>query len=602
MTSFYGDALTVVDISNPASPTVVAELQNTTDFPAPSDVAIEGNYAYVVNQNTNGPLTVVNISNPLSPTVVSTSNAIGLSGGYRIRVSGNFAYVAARNVAAITPVDISNPAAPYVITSVISGADLNSTTGLDLMNQGGSEYVVGSSPYLSGQSNITYPTFPAPGLSSPLNTGTISAIQLDPVAADTPTINPSSEPGTSGQPYTTSASASFSFSTADTVSTVACSLDGSAYAPCTTLTSAQYSGLALGSHTFTVQATDAAGNNSTASYSWTIQASQPPPTNTAVPVITGSTVVGGTLTANTGSWTGNPTSYSYQWQRCNAHGAACVGLVTTGPTYTVGSVDIGNTLRAVVTATNTVGSATAASAATPVVAKCGSPGNVPAYCKVPKLTARPQVTGTMKVGEKLVASEGTWAILAASAFGSAQIPTTSAQWLRCNAHGAGCTAIPGARQSVYTTTIKDLGHTLRLQVEARNRNGTASASSAPSDRIVAAATKLTLAVKFSPGQPLVRHGYVVASVKSNVGAYLDALFAVQIGNGGIDWTTGKPAQAHAGRYLQFKIALTKGVARSLRTALAHHKQLTAAVQGARLLFPGHGGSVQTKEYKFHPKR
>ncbi len=51
VTSFYGKALTVVDISSPTSPRVVAEIQDTTDFPAPADVAVQGNYVYVANQN-----------------------------------------------------------------------------------------------------------------------------------------------------------------------------------------------------------------------------------------------------------------------------------------------------------------------------------------------------------------------------------------------------------------------------------------------------------------------------------------------------------------------------------------------------------------------
>ncbi len=110
---------------------------------------------------------MVNISNPANPTVVRTINAIGLSQGYRIRVSGDFAYVSARGVAAVTPMDISNPAAPYVITSVISTAYLQSTTGLDLMNISGSEYVVASSPYLSGRTELH---IPEPGISRPLAT------------------------------------------------------------------------------------------------------------------------------------------------------------------------------------------------------------------------------------------------------------------------------------------------------------------------------------------------------------------------------------------------------------------------------------------------
>ena len=601
VTSPSQNALNVVDISNPAGPGVVASVSNATDFPSPSDVAIQGNYAYVVNSGGTGPLTVVNISNPLSPTVVSTTNAVALSGGSRIRVSGDFAYVAASGLAGVTAVDISNPAAPVVISSpVVSPAYLNAAAGLDLMNVSGGEYAIAASPYLSGQFPYIYPPFPAPSNSSQVNTGTISAIQLDPVTNAPALI---SEPAAS----TTTTSAFFGFSTSDAVSTVACSLDGSAYAPCTTLTSQQYAGLAVGQHTFTVQATDGAGNTATASYAWTIQAQtvQPPapslPANAALPVVNGSTVVGGKLTATTGSWTGSPTSYSYQWQRCNAHGSSCVGLKTTGASYTVGTIDIGDTLRVVVTATNSAGSVAATSAETPVVAQCGKGGKLPAYCRVPKLIARPQVTGTMMVGQPLVATTGSWSTLAASAYGGAQLATLKTQWLRCNANGSKCTAIRGATRSVYRTTRADLGHTLKLQVVAKNRNGTASAASSPSSRIVGAATKLTLAVVFSPTQPLVRRGYVMASVKSNVGAYLAVLFAVKIGHGAIQYVAGTPGQGQAGRFTALRVTIPHGLARQMRAALAHHERMKAAVQGVRFLYPGHNGSQQTREYKFFPK-
>jgi len=92
------------------------------------------------------------------------------------------------------------------------------------------------------------------------------------------------------------------------------------------------------------------------------------PANTSPPTISGSPQVGQTLTAGTGSWTGNPTSFSFQWQRCDAGGASCVVISgATAGTYVLGSADLGSTVRVAVTARNSVGEATAVSAPTSVV-------------------------------------------------------------------------------------------------------------------------------------------------------------------------------------------------------------------------------------------
>src|SRR5579862_5494043 len=47
VTAFYSDRLTVINISNPAAPTIVASLHDATDLQFPADVAVQGNYAYV---------------------------------------------------------------------------------------------------------------------------------------------------------------------------------------------------------------------------------------------------------------------------------------------------------------------------------------------------------------------------------------------------------------------------------------------------------------------------------------------------------------------------------------------------------------------------
>ena len=56
--------------------------------------------------------------------------------------------------------------------------------------------------------------------------------------------------------------------------------------------------------------------------------------------------VGQELTASEGTWTGNPTSFSFQWQRCNIDAITCLDVTgATGRTYGVRIADLGFRLR-----------------------------------------------------------------------------------------------------------------------------------------------------------------------------------------------------------------------------------------------------------------
>lgn len=80
------------------------------------------------------------------------------------------------------------------------------------------------------------------------------------------------------------------------------------------------------------------------------------PTNTAVPTVAGNPVVGNALTAQPGTWTGNPT-FTYQWK---ADGAAISGA--TQASHTLQASDEGKSFTVVVTGTNANGNASAESA------------------------------------------------------------------------------------------------------------------------------------------------------------------------------------------------------------------------------------------------
>jgi hypothetical protein len=94
-----------------------------------------------------------------------------------------------------------------------------------------------------------------------------------------------------------------------------------------------------------------------------------PPVNTSLPTIAGVPQQAQTLTASPGGWSGLPApTFAYQWQRCNSAGSNCGDLPgATASTYTLGLADVGTTLRVVVTASNSSGTAAATSAVTAAV-------------------------------------------------------------------------------------------------------------------------------------------------------------------------------------------------------------------------------------------
>jgi YVTN family beta-propeller protein len=89
------------------------------------------------------------------------------------------------------------------------------------------------------------------------------------------------------------------------------------------------------------------------------------PVNSVLPLISGTIHVGQTLNASTGSWSGSPTGYAYQWQRCDSGGINCVNVGSNQASYQLVTADNGRMIVSV-TATNSGGNATVSSTATNV--------------------------------------------------------------------------------------------------------------------------------------------------------------------------------------------------------------------------------------------
>lgn len=177
----------------------------------------------------------------------------------------------------------------------------------------------------------------------------------------------------------------------------------------------------------------------------------PTPTisNTAKPTIAGTAKVGGSLTAEPGTWSTTGLTFAYQWMR---EGTPIVGA--TGAEYAPALADLYKAITVRVTASKT-GSTPGTATSEPVtVGKGAAPENT---------GAKPLVTGTPEVGETLTVSNGGW---------DTEGLTFAYQWLRDGE------PIEGATAATYVVTEDDLGALLTADVTATKEGYEAGTSRA----------------------------------------------------------------------------------------------------------------------------
>ena len=218
-------------------------------------------------------------------------------------------------------------------------------------------------------------------------------------------------------------------------------------------------------HTIRVQetATNASGASSPAISAATRVVSPLPPSNTAPPSISGITTQGQILPESHGSWTNYPTSFTYQWERCDRSGRTCSAIAgATSRTYTLTAADVGDTIRVQETASNTHRSRRPAiSAPTGVILPSTAPPTQPSIGPLPV------ISGATTAGQTLTGLPGAWSGTPPVSFGY--------QWERCT---GSCAPIAGATSSSYTLTRTDVRAKIALVVTATNSAGSAHATSA----------------------------------------------------------------------------------------------------------------------------
>ncbi len=201
--------------------------------------------------------------------------------------------------------------------------------------------------------------------------------------------------------------------------------------------------------------------------------------NNGPPTISGTTVETATLTASSGSWSGDPPfTFAYAWLRCDAGGASCVTIAgATAQSYVLTDDDVGSTIRVQVTATDSTGP--------PASTAESLPTGVVTAAEAPVSTGDPAISGTPTEGETLTTTNGTWTGTDPIAF--------AYQWVRCGADGgasdgSNCTTLSGATAASYTPTSADAGGRLRVRVTATNAKGSATVASNPTDAVTLSTT------------------------------------------------------------------------------------------------------------------
>ena len=165
------------------------------------------------------------------------------------------------------------------------------------------------------------------------------------------------------------------------------------------------------------------------------------PSNTAPPTVSGTPQSGSQLSVTNGTWAGTtPFTYKYQWSRCDTTGGSCSDIGgATAQSYDLKQVDVGTTLRAEVTATNSDGSASSTSAPTAQITAPATPA--PTGC--------PSGTGVINVSDLSLPAQ----LVIGGQSVTPGVIGRSSQQINVTVHVSACGGRPVQGALVYTTAV-----------------------------------------------------------------------------------------------------------------------------------------------------
>ena len=127
------DSLVIVDITNPASPTFEGRITHAQYTPGMSNVVVQGTYAYYTADDAHC-FGIIDVKNPSAPLLVSTicgsAGHATLDAPDGLYVAGKYAYVVSSDGATFVIIDISDAQAPTIVGSYDDNTNLAGVDGL----------------------------------------------------------------------------------------------------------------------------------------------------------------------------------------------------------------------------------------------------------------------------------------------------------------------------------------------------------------------------------------------------------------------------------------------------------------------------------------